>query len=81
MLKKATFIIVFVIFAVFILQNTQVLEVRFWFWKTQASRALVLLMTFIVGLGIGYLAGIWKKAATTKAKKQAVSADSLSQKG
>ena len=69
MIKRVVFITVFIIFAVFILQNTQVLEVRFWFWKTQASRALVLLITFLVGLGIGWLAGFWKKRSTTSIKR------------
>lgn len=68
MVKRVIFIAVFVIFAVFILQNTQVVEVRFWFWKAQASRAVVLLITFIAGLGIGWLAGFWKKASATNKK-------------
>ena len=68
MVKRIFFIAILVIFAVFILQNTQVLEIRFWFWKTQASRALVLLITFVVGLGIGWLAGFWKKTSSANAK-------------
>lgn len=68
MVKRVMFITIFVIFAVFILQNTEVVEVRFWFWKAQASRALVLLITFIVGLGIGWLTGIRKKASGPKEK-------------
>ena len=68
MVKRVTFIAIFVIFAVFFLQNTEVVEIRFWFWKAQASRALVLLITFIGGLGIGWLAGIRKKVSGAKEK-------------
>jgi len=39
----------------FIGQNAQVVELRFLFWKTAASRPLVLLGTFLVGLAGGWL--------------------------
>lgn len=68
MVKRVTFIAIFAVFAVFILQNTEVVEVRFWFWQAQASRALVLLITFIVGLLIGWLTGIRKKVSGAKEK-------------
>jgi len=54
-------IIVVLLFAVFVLQNTQVVEVRFLFWQTQASRALVLLITFVGGLITGWLSRYRKK--------------------
>jgi putative membrane protein len=41
------------LFALLVIQNAQTVEVRFLFWKTEASRAIVLLLTF----GIGFLAG------------------------
>ena len=44
-----------VIFAIFVFQNAQVVEVRFLFWSAQASRALVLIGTLILGLVIGWL--------------------------
>lgn len=43
------------IFAIFILQNAQVVAVRFLFWQAEASRALVLLITFVLGLVAGWL--------------------------
>ena len=46
-----------VIFAIFVFQNAQVVEVRFLFWSAQASRALVLIGTLILGLVIGWLSG------------------------
>ena len=71
MIQRVVVIAFFVIFIVFILQNTQVVEVRFWFWKTQASRALILLITFAVGMGFGWLINFWRKAlARTNRKGQ-----------
>jgi len=70
--KRIALIIIAILFAVFILQNARVVEVRFLFWGTEASRAIVLLVTFFLGLVSGWLSG-WKhkkpvkKNATNKA--------------
>ena len=58
--KRIALIIIAILFAVFILQNAQVVEVRFLFWGTEASRAIVLLVTFFLGLVAGWLSG-WKR--------------------
>jgi uncharacterized integral membrane protein len=42
---------------VFVLQNTQVVDVRFFFWTVSMSRALVLLGTLVIGLFAGWLVG------------------------
>ncbi len=57
--KRIILIIIAILFAVFILQNTRVVEVRFLFWGTEASRAIVFLVTFFLGLVSGWLSG-WK---------------------
>lgn len=44
-----------IVFAIFVVQNAGVVEVRFLFWSAQASRALVLIGTLILGLVIGWL--------------------------
>jgi uncharacterized integral membrane protein len=54
MFKRVVMIIVVLLFAVFVLQNTQVVEVRFLFWQTEASRAIVLIITFAGGLVTGW---------------------------
>lgn len=53
--KRIGLIVCIVLFAVFIVQNAQVVEVRFLFWGTEASRALVLLGMFILGFISGWL--------------------------
>ena len=42
---------------VFVIQNTQVVELRFLLWKVEMSRALMLLGMLIAGFGSGWLAG------------------------
>jgi len=59
-LKRIALIVIVILFVVFILQNAQVVEVRFLFWRTEASRAIVLLVTFFLGLVSGWLS-IWKR--------------------
>lgn len=54
-LKRIFILGMAVIFAIFVFQNAQVVEVRFLFWSAQASRALVLIGTLILGLVIGWL--------------------------
>lgn len=66
--KGIIILAVVLLFATFVVQNAQVVEVRFLFWKTQASRALVLLGTFAFGVIAGWLtAWLRKKDAESKA--------------
>jgi len=65
--KRIALIIIAILFAVFILQNAQVVEVRFLFWGTEASRAIVLLVTFFFGLVSGWLSG-WKQKKPAEKK-------------
>lgn len=60
-LQRVVFLVILFLFALFIIQNAQVVEVRFLFWKAQASRSLVLLGTFILGLIAGWLTGWIRK--------------------
>ena len=53
--KYLVLLVLVLLFAVFIVQNAQVVEVRFLFWKAQASRSLVLLGTLLLGLVAGWL--------------------------
>ena len=53
--KLIVAIVVLFIFAVFIVQNAQVVMVSFLFWKIEASRAIVLMATFVFGLFTGWI--------------------------
>ena len=56
-------IILLVVFAIIvILQNTQAVETRLLFVKVTMPRALLLMVTFLVGLAVGFiLSGFWFK--------------------
>ena len=53
--KRIVILVIVSLFVAFVVQNAQVVEVRLLFWKTEASRALVLLGTFAFGLIGGWL--------------------------
>ena len=55
--KRIAFLVIGLLFATFVVQNSDVVQVRFLFWGTQASRALVLLGAFILGVIVGWVAG------------------------
>ena len=42
---------------IFILQNTEVVNLKFLFWQLTLSRALLLLLVFVCGLAAGLLFG------------------------
>jgi lipopolysaccharide assembly protein A len=60
-IKSIAILCLLFLFAFFVVQNTQVVEVRFLFWKTEASRAIVLLVTFGAGALFGWLSGLRRK--------------------
>jgi uncharacterized integral membrane protein len=49
--------VLLVLAIIFVLQNTQVVQVRFFFWTVSMSRSLVLLGTLVIGLFAGWLIG------------------------
>ncbi len=53
--KLVIAIVVLSIFAVFIVQNAQVVMVSLLFWKIEASRSIVLMVIFIIGLFTGWI--------------------------
>lgn len=53
---KFTFVlgvIIGILVVAFILQNTKIVEISFLFWTISISRALVVLLVFIVGMLVG----------------------------
>jgi uncharacterized integral membrane protein len=65
--KRIVVLVIALLFVLFIVQNAQVVEVRFLFWSAQASRAIVLLVTFGLGLVTGWLSGrVHKKDQVVK---------------
>jgi len=64
--KRIIFLVLGLLFATFIIQNAEVVQVRFLFWSTQASRAIVLIGAFILGGIVGLVAGrVTRKESVT----------------
>ncbi|MBN1226849.1 MAG: LapA family protein [Deltaproteobacteria bacterium] len=55
MIKKVVSLILLALVLIFVIQNTQVIEVQFFSWKISMSRALLLLVTFVIGIVVGWL--------------------------
>ena len=53
--KIVIIIVLAVLLIIFVLQNTDMVVVKFWFWDTSIPRALLLFVTFAVGLIIGLM--------------------------
>jgi uncharacterized integral membrane protein len=64
--KSIAVIVILFVFAIFVVQNAQVVEVNLLFWSTEASRALVLFITFALGLIAG-----WTSSFLFKKKREA----------
>ena len=59
---KVRYVIVLILLAlliIFVLQNTKVVEVQFYFWQLSMSRALMLIGVCILGFVGGWLARIF----------------------
>ena len=61
MLRNIIFISLIGMVIIFVLQNTQVVEVRFLFWTVLMSRALMLIGTLAIGLIGGWLLALPKR--------------------
>jgi len=55
--KTTLIFILGAIFAIFVLQNTDVVEIRFLFWNVSMSRIILLPIIFGIGLISGYILG------------------------
>ncbi len=59
-------IILLIIFTIFILQNTSVVEIKFLFWELSMSRVLILLGALLIGVLVGLLIGRGKSGGKDK---------------
>ena len=62
MIRNIIFICLIGLVVIFVLQNTQVVEVRFLFWTVSMSRALMLFGTLVIGLIGGWLLSLPKRS-------------------
>lgn len=63
--KSVLAIIVLVIFTVFILQNTEVVQISFFFWRLSLSRVVLLFGALLIGVLVGLFIG-WETGSSKK---------------
>lgn len=54
-LKFVTLLVLIGLAAIFIVQNAEVVELRFMFWKIAMSRALMFVFLLLIGVAVGWL--------------------------
>ncbi|ACL03529.1 hypothetical protein Dalk_1832 [Desulfatibacillum aliphaticivorans] len=69
--KNIVSIVVGMLFAAFVFQNAEMVEVRFLVWSAQASRALVLICVFCLGLIVGWFPSWMKRKECAKDEDEA----------
>ena len=57
MVKHIITLILIALVVVFVIQNIQTVEVRFLVWTVSMSRALMILLTLLIGIVVGWLVG------------------------
>jgi putative membrane protein len=70
-----TIVVLAVLSVVFAVQNSAVITVSFLAWEVDASLALVLMITLIAGVLIGYLSGLpsaWRRGSETRKLRRQV---------
>lgn len=66
MKTKTIIAIVFIsLIIIFSLQNAEITDVKFLFWKLSISRVLVILGSFVIGILVGILISLKKKLTKT----------------
>ena len=62
MIRNIIFICLIGLVVIFVLQNTQVVDVQLFFWTISMSRALMLFGTLVIGLIGGWLLTLPKRS-------------------
>ena len=65
-IKTIIAIVIAVIITIFSLQNSEITEVRFFFWKLTMSKVLIVLGSFAIGVLVGILVSMKKKISSIK---------------
>jgi putative membrane protein len=59
--KAIIFIIVWTLFLVFLIQNSQVVTLQLYFWKISMSRIILMAITALIGFLLGFIAAGMKR--------------------
>ena len=69
--KIVVIVVLTVLLIIFVLQNTEIVVINFWFWDLSLPRALLLFVTFAVGLIIGLMVPTKRKDKKPEAETPA----------
>ena len=70
MIRNIIFICLIGLVVIFVLQNTQVVDVQFFFWTISMSRALMLFGTLVIGFIGGWLLRLPKRSKARIEKRK-----------
>ena len=48
-------IVAIILFVIFLIQNTQVVTLRLYFWKLSMSQIIFISITMLIGIAVGYI--------------------------
>ncbi|MFC2120023.1 lipopolysaccharide assembly protein LapA domain-containing protein [Bacteroidota bacterium] len=68
-LKIVVIILIVILIAIFAIQNTEIVNVKLWFWEVQTPRAILILLCITVGLFIGFIVPSPSKKENTVEKE------------
>ena len=68
MAGKIVIVILVLLVLVFVFQNTEIVTVSFFAWQISMSRALMVLVTFLIGVVAGWISGRYKRGERKKVK-------------
>lgn len=63
MIRNILFVALIILVIIFVIQNTQIVEVKFLAWQISMSRALILFGTLAIGVIAGWLLKMPKRKA------------------
>jgi uncharacterized integral membrane protein len=59
--KTIIFIVIWSLFVVFLIQNSQIVTLQLFFWKVSMSRIILMAITALIGFLLGFIAGGMKR--------------------
>lgn len=69
--KIIFFLVIAVLFLIFLIQNTQVVTLRLYFWEISMSQIILIPLAILIGFVLGFIVGkISKKGPKPKVEKK-----------
>lgn len=59
--KLVTILLITILMVIFVLQNTDIITIKLWFWQTSISSALLIVLCLAIGIIIGIIIPVVKK--------------------